>query len=335
VFNTDKDYIVTKSNDLINCSYDLSLQEQKIILTLASMVQPKDEDFKPYTFKIKDFMELLGVKSTTKYIEIPKITKELMAKVFEIKRGEKVIQLAWLSSAEYEKGTGLVELEFSPKLKPYMLGLKERYTSYKIGNVLSLRSKYSLRLYEILKSNLYKKDVIIEIEELKKVLRATEKSYSVYRNVKTRIVLQAQKEFKLKTDINFTFEEIKTGRKVTSIKFTINSLDTARNEIAVSKEEMSSDIIKQVQAIFHKHNITEYEAGCILGDARNNIDLIKQCYEYLLTKDYVNNIVGYMRKLVTGFNKPQSNIKIDNFNNFEQRTYDFKKLENKLLGWQE
>ena len=95
----DKDYIVTKSNKLIACNYDLSLQEQKIILTLASMVQPQDTDFKPYIFKINEFMELLNVKDKSKYVEIPKITKVLMQKVFELKHGNKTLQLAWLSSA--------------------------------------------------------------------------------------------------------------------------------------------------------------------------------------------------------------------------------------------
>ncbi|MCB2362164.1 replication initiation protein [Clostridium estertheticum] len=47
----DKNYIVTKSNSLINCNYDLSVQEQKIILTLASMVQPQDTEFKEYDFE--------------------------------------------------------------------------------------------------------------------------------------------------------------------------------------------------------------------------------------------------------------------------------------------
>ena len=58
----DKNYLVTKSNYFImNCNYDLSLEEQKLILTLASMVQPNDEDFKEYEFRINDFMRLLSV----------------------------------------------------------------------------------------------------------------------------------------------------------------------------------------------------------------------------------------------------------------------------------
>jgi hypothetical protein len=47
-----ENYLITKSNYFImNCNYDLSLEEQKIILTLASMVQPEDEDFKAYKFR--------------------------------------------------------------------------------------------------------------------------------------------------------------------------------------------------------------------------------------------------------------------------------------------
>jgi len=89
----DKNYLVTKSNYFImNSSYDLSLEEQKVILTLASMVQPEDEDFKPYKFRIADFMDLLGVEDKSKYTQIPNITKELMKKVFEIQEGNKMIQ---------------------------------------------------------------------------------------------------------------------------------------------------------------------------------------------------------------------------------------------------
>ena len=52
----NENYLVTKANTLITSNYDLSLEEQRIILTLASTVQPEDEDFKPYKFKISDFM---------------------------------------------------------------------------------------------------------------------------------------------------------------------------------------------------------------------------------------------------------------------------------------
>lgn len=334
----EKNYIVTKSNKLINANYNLSLQEQKIILTLASMVQPQDTEFKEYEFKIKDFIELLEIKDQSKYKEVPKITKELMKKVFEIKEGTDILQCAWLCSARYKTKKGIVTLKFAPDLKPYMLQLKELYTSYRLDNVLSLKSKYSIRLYEILKSNLYKKNIKIELIELKNIIAAKEKSYSIYNNFKNRILIRCQKELNNKTDISFKFEEIKTGRKVTSIKFIIEfnkkskSLNETATGEATEETQQKHDLVKKVQAIFTKHNITEHEASCILKDSGGNIDLIKQCYTYLLDKD-IKNIVGYMRKLVKGFNEPQENNKISTFNNFKQRNYDFKDLEMKLLGW--
>jgi plasmid replication initiation protein len=337
----NKEYLVTKSNYFImNSSYDLSLQEQKIILTLASMVQPDDEEFKIYKFSIKEFMKLVGVNTKTKYTELPKITKELMKKVFEIEEGKKILQVAWLSSAAYEKGSGYVELEFSPRLKPYMLKLNTMFTQYKLDNILNMKSKYSSRIYELLKCNEFKKQGYIEIElkELRKMLKA-EIVYPLYANFKQKLLIVSQKELREKTDISFEFEDIKTSRKVTSIKFIIHSTGKnktkgeAINETAATIEkEPSNDLIKQVQAICHKHKIKEHEASCILGDANNNIDLIKQCYEYLLNKDNVKNIVGYMRKLVIGFDEPQSNNKVDRFNDYPQREYNFEELEKNLLG---
>ena len=46
-----------------------------------------------------------------------------MQKVFEIKQENNITQLSWLTSADYEQGSEIVELEFNPKLKPYMLGI--------------------------------------------------------------------------------------------------------------------------------------------------------------------------------------------------------------------
>ncbi|GAA3333897.1 hypothetical protein GCM10020331_099750 [Ectobacillus funiculus] len=74
--------LVTKSNLLIEANYRLGLVEQKIILCVASNIQPNDSDFKTYTFPVKEFHKLIGLKGSPKYTELRKITKELMRKVF-------------------------------------------------------------------------------------------------------------------------------------------------------------------------------------------------------------------------------------------------------------
>ncbi|WP_304519501.1 replication initiation protein [Clostridium estertheticum] len=334
----DKNYIVTKSNSLINCNYDLSVQEQKIILTLASMVQPQDTEFKEYEFKIKDFIELLGVKDEKKYTEIPRMTKELMKKVFEIREGKDILQLSWLSSVRYKTGEGIVILKFDSNLKPYMLELKELYTSYKLKNILSLKSKYSIRLYEILKSNLFKKQVIIELEEVKNMVGSKEKTYDTYGNFKSKILIRAQKELAEKTDVNFTYQEIKTGRKVTSIKFCISTnKTTCNNEIAASLEKINPklqqnmDDINLVKEIIHEP-ITDIEALKILISAKGDINIVKEKYSYSVEAAKIGNMVGWIIDAIkSDYKSPKE--KVNRFNEYEQREYDFEELEKKLLGW--
>ena len=61
-----KDQKVVKSNDLIQKSrFDLSLQEQKIVLYLISQITPYDEEFKLYEFSIPDFCKICGIDHTS------------------------------------------------------------------------------------------------------------------------------------------------------------------------------------------------------------------------------------------------------------------------------
>ncbi|HDI3019209.1 TPA: replication initiation protein [Clostridium botulinum] len=331
----EKNYLVTKSNYFImNSSYDLSLEEQKLILTLASMVQPDDEEFKTYEFKIGDFMKLLGIEDKSKYTKIPRVTKELMKKVFEIQEGNKLIQTAWLSSAVYEKGSGCVELTFSPYLKPYMLKLNTMFTQYKLANILSMKSKYSPRIYEILKCNEFKKQgyIEIEVEELRKLLKA-DNIYPLYGDFKRKVIKQTQKELKAVTDITFEFEEIKTGRKVTSIKFYIksNKKNSAKEEISATLEEQN--YIEQVKSIFDEE-ISNLQAKQIFDTSKGNIELIKEKYQIAKQTNNINNLVGWLiDALKRDYKEPIGKTKVDKFNDFEQRNYDFEDLERKLLGW--
>lgn len=347
----EENYVVTKSNYFImNSSYDLSLEEQKLILTLAGMVQPEDEEFKPYKFRISDFMKLLGVENQAKYTEIPKITKGLMKKVFEIEEGNKLIQTAWLTSAVYEKGSGEVELKFSSYLKPYMLKLNSMFTQYKLANILNMKSKYSPRIYEILKCNEYKKQgyIDIEVEELRNLLKA-DNIYPLYADFKRKIIIQTQKELKKISDISFDFEEIKTGRKVTTIRFFIHKNNIKILNESNTNDEISIDAlgnsdtnsissnsdINTIVSMMKEHKVNSSEATKIFNSANGDMNHISKVYNYCKNRE-VENFVGFMIHMVKPgeFNEPKSSTSSTSFNNFTPRNYDYDTLEKKLLGWE-
>ncbi|MCL2593380.1 MAG: replication initiation protein, partial [Defluviitaleaceae bacterium] len=62
--NELRNYKVVKANDLIQKSrFQLSLQEQKIILYIISKIKPTDEDFIIQNFSIIEFCKVCGIDS--------------------------------------------------------------------------------------------------------------------------------------------------------------------------------------------------------------------------------------------------------------------------------
>ncbi len=52
-----EDKLVVKANKIIEASYKLTLEEQKIILYMAGQIQPSDEVFKPIRLSLSEFAD--------------------------------------------------------------------------------------------------------------------------------------------------------------------------------------------------------------------------------------------------------------------------------------
>ncbi|MCB0661384.1 MAG: replication initiation protein, partial [Saprospiraceae bacterium] len=142
--------LTVQSNELIHAKYEMTSLQKKILLMLISKIQPDDIDFKPYRIRARDFLEAADLKSTQIYGKLKSATEGLLSKVFHIKKSTGMLQITILSSAEYFEGRGVMELCFDPKLKPYLLQLKEQFTIVPLKQVLGLRSVYAIRIYEML-----------------------------------------------------------------------------------------------------------------------------------------------------------------------------------------
>ncbi|OQP11141.1 replication initiation protein [Geobacillus thermoleovorans] len=251
---------VTKSNVLIEANYKLSTLEQKIILYLISQIHKDDDDFKMYRLPIQEFSELLGYRGSPKYTELREITKNLMRKVLEIREGQKLKQMSWVSYVEYDGNSGYVSLSFDPRLKPYLLQLKREFTTYRLKNVMELKSSYSIRMYELLKRWQYVGGFEIRLDELRMMVGAGNK-YREYHNFKKRVLNPAQQEISEKTDIMFSYEEIREKRKVVSIRFRIKekNVEPAVEVIEGKKEDHVDDQYLQFLAVLQAYDryITE------------------------------------------------------------------------------
>lgn len=213
--------LVVKSNDLIEARYKLNLNEQKIILYAVTKIDRDKDNFNTLSLNIKEFTRLIGT-TTERYTEIREVIRELRKKEIIINTNDRELITGWLSSIDYIKDSGVVELEFSEKLIPYLLQLKERFTRYQLKNILYLKNKYSIRVYELMKQYEKIKKRKFTIEELKDLLMMGD-MYSEFKDFNRYVLKPTMEEINKYTDINMDMELIKRGRKVVGIEYIIKS----------------------------------------------------------------------------------------------------------------
>lgn len=138
-----KDLIV-KDNNLIEARYNLSTLQQKVILKAISIIEPNESKKNIYRFSIMDFADSVDLKgSKTIYSQMATICDQLtdLKKFYIEKKDGGFIYINWVASAEYIAKEAVVEVEFSQKLMPYLIELKEQFTMYKLANVMPLKSR--------------------------------------------------------------------------------------------------------------------------------------------------------------------------------------------------
>jgi len=215
--------LVTKTNSLVSSLFALSVQEQRIVLLLISMIDPrKDENFAIYDIPVDIFTKIIGATGNAYHKELDALTDKLMRRFFRIDDPDGGwLKLNWLSSCHYHRGQGFISLQISPLLKPYLLNLQSHFTTYRLKNVLPLRSAYSIRIYELLKQHEAIGQRYFSLMEIRKILDVKDNEYVLYSNFKLRVIAPSIKEISKKTDILVTIKEKKQGRKVVGICFFI------------------------------------------------------------------------------------------------------------------
>jgi len=219
--DTLREYKIVKSNDLIQKSrFSLSMTEQKIVLYLISKIKPNDLELKEQVFEIVEFCRICGIdwNNGNNYARIKKILKDLRDKSFWIKLDNGMeTTMAWIDHVTIGEKSGKVILKIDDRLKPYLLQLKKQFTQYEVLYILAMKSRYSIRLYELLRSYEYQRNVIFEIEELKRLLDA--EKYTRFPDFKRYVLDIAMREINDVSDMNIDYICIKEGRKYAKIEF--------------------------------------------------------------------------------------------------------------------
>lgn len=232
----ERNYKVVKGNEIIQkAKFDLSTMEQKTFCYAVSKIKPTDVKDTEYTFTVNEYCDVCGInRNSGKTIEEVKAAlKRLSDKSFYIldENGDWVL-IRWLSKVKISPKSGRIKIKFDEDMQKYLIGLYDNYTQYSLICVLPMRSAYSIRLYELLKSyaGQGQKQKEFEIDDLKARLAAP---YVNFKDFRVFALEKATREINEFTDIEISWEPVNKGRKVVSVLFHIAKRDSwgiARNE---------------------------------------------------------------------------------------------------------
>jgi plasmid replication initiation protein len=232
--------LIVKDNRLIEAKYSLSKTQIKFIAYMANCIDKDDTDFFTYKTKLNTILDVLEIERKN-WKWLGRQLKELQTKLISIQDDNDGMEyVSLISYFKINTKDDTVEYRFDKAMKPFLLQLQKNFTKLSLEKILNFDSSYTIRLYEIIeqKAALLKKynnkkliNFEIELDELKEILVGEynpktdkieiKKSYSFFGSFKQKVLDVAYTELKLKGDYYFEYKPIKTGRKITSILFTI------------------------------------------------------------------------------------------------------------------
>lgn len=231
----DRDMYVVKDNRLIQKSrFSLSIQAQRCLLYAISRIKFSDVPTTEYTFKISDLCESCGIELETHgdhYSRIKTELKSLRDNSIWIKRDDgKEETISWFSKVKINHGEGSVTVKFDESIHEYLFLLQSRYTQYRLETPLSFKSKYSVRLYELLLSYTKKDQIDVGIEqqlefdphELRKLLDG--ENYTKFYDFRRYVTDTACKEINAYSeDIHVEPDYIYVGKQLKKILFYVTA----------------------------------------------------------------------------------------------------------------
>ena len=233
---------VAKSNELIQQSrFSLSLEQSKFLLYLISKIKPNDNGEEVYSVPIAEFREVCNITNTgPNYAYAKRALKVLADKSIWVRQDDgSELLLRWIDRVRLVPGErAKFEVTFHRDMLPYLYALKEHYTQYALENVLTMRTQYGIRLYELLKSYEYMgKDVSFRLEELKKMLDA--ETYSRYPDFRRRVLDAAIGEINEMSDIavSYVAEKRFNRRHIDTIIFTISKPGAAARHMRMRRKQ--------------------------------------------------------------------------------------------------
>lgn len=218
--------LVVKDNSLIDASFNLSLVEQRLML--LAIVEARELDKltpeTPIEVRATAYRDQYKTDESEAYKQLADASKQLFNRQFSyIDRyadTDAVTVSRWVNEVTYVNDKGMVVMYLNRNVISMISRLEANFTQYLLEQVSDFKSKYSIRLYELLiKYRDIETSKKFEIAELRSKLGLNEDEYKLNAVFKRDVLDKAVNEISSKTDIQIKYEQFKEGRTISHILF--------------------------------------------------------------------------------------------------------------------
>ena len=332
-----------KSNELINAMGKGTALSQKLFAIGMQNITVDDTNNVVATIYGSELRKMFKSSSGSLYEHIEALCDRQIkgATIFDWnllmkdKENGKIEAHQVVTDASFKNGT--LTLRYNNSLTDKIVNLKKDYTVLSLSDTLSLKSVYSLRLYEMLKSAYDHKRYITKetgvqvieynLTELKlelgvinsggskeiknelgkdypdfdKIEEIAEKlgqtKYKEYKIFNRNVLSKTKEELNLKTSIEVDYEPVKSGRKTVGIRFFVNKKD-----IATEKEKVipanKDEILDELIDLMHD-DFKLREIREIAETAEYDIEKVKKAYKYMQTYNTTVEVpIAFMKECI-------------------------------------
>lgn len=239
--------LVVKSNRLIEASYRLGLNEQRIILYAICRCREEQKGLfpdLPVTITADAFVKQFpSVDKSNVYGQLKEAMNSLYSRSVTIHDIDPATQKArvretrWISEKAYIDGAGHVQIVFTPEVIKYITRLEVEFTSYQLEKVGHMTSAHAVRIYELLAQH---KDIgnrILSLAWLREALQLEPGEYKLTANFINRIIEPSVEQINKHSDIAVSYKPKKTGRAITDFVFKIRNKDRKPQTPTVASDQ--------------------------------------------------------------------------------------------------
>jgi plasmid replication initiation protein len=246
--------LVVKDNALINASYNLELVEQRLMLIGITTARKSGKGITamdPLSIHASEYAKQFNVTIDGAYKALKDASLSLFERQFSFdekhkRNSVKRVKSRWVSQVAYIDDLAEIQFIFTPAVVSMFTRLEQHFTSYDLDQVSTLKSKYAIRLYELIIAwRSTGKTPVIDLEDFRNKLGLEPTEYQKMCNFKENVLDLAITQINQCTDIKVEYEQYKKGRTISGFSFTFKQKKKPK-DVKAQRDPNTLDLFSQM-----------------------------------------------------------------------------------------